>query len=170
MHVPARIRLTAMGLERANREALRRIEQNAAEGRSHRYGAKDNAIHYQGCRGELATAVYLGLPWHDGVGDHKARDVGGFVEVRCTGLIGGRLIVHPGDVEEVPFVHASSPGGQDAQGVILWGWALAEELKRPEFWDDPQGGRPAYFAPRWALHPMPGLFPWLGLDRETPHA
>lgn len=112
-----------------------------------------------GACGECAVAKATGRYW-SGMGtgyDPTADDVVG-LQVRHTVLPTGRLILHPADPDETPFVLVT---GTDPV-FRLQGWIFGREGKRPEWFEDPQGsGRPAYFVSQSELRPMPELLEWL---------
>jgi hypothetical protein len=165
---PLTVTLTPEELVRVKVEARRIIKENERDGCKPRRGAptglEGHLITLRGCKGELATAIRLGLPWVDGGRPRSAIDVGGLVEVRTCAEAHHRLIIHPEDKEEVPFVDACCSAEVDACFVTLRGWCMAEAVKRPELWSDPsKKDRPAYFAPSRALHDMKTIFPWLDI-------
>jgi hypothetical protein len=118
-------------------------------------GAWDNDIN--GAAAEMACAKWVNTYWNGTIGITSGHDVGGLIGVRsCTP--GRRLILHPRDQNEAPFVLAWV---RVPPLVELCGWMLASEGKQQEFWCDPSGtGRPAYFVPAGKLHSMATLREW----------
>lgn len=135
--------------------ALMRQVQNLAAGRENRYGAAPDQnwqIAIEGCCGELAVARYLDLFWSGAVGNLKAADVGP-IQVRTRANHKWDLLLHPGDPNDAAFVLVTGR----APDYRLAGWLIGAEGKRKEYWQDPAGGRPAYFVPQAALMPMKAL-------------
>jgi hypothetical protein len=155
---PVAIRLTAGQMCMASHISCLRRVSNIYQQRPHRYGQTSHNwtgdVH--GLCAEVATSSYLNLHWAGTLGDMKARDVGGLIEVRSCDP-GRRLILHPEDADEAPFVLAWI----DLPTIKLCGWLLGSEAKQQEFWDDPGTGRPAYFVPAGKLHSMTMLREWV---------
>lgn len=112
------------------------------------------AIDIEGACGELAVARYLNLAWTGSWGSSFGRDVGGFVEVKTrliernparTDLMLDRQV---DDATIAVLVYARSPSYE------LVGWIHGRDGKRPEYWKDPAGGRPAFFIQPAALKPI----------------
>jgi hypothetical protein len=107
----------------------------------------DWQYHIEGALGELAFAKFIGAFWSGSMGDLRADDVQTW-QVRTRSLHYGQLILHPHDPDDRRFVLV--------RGVVpaftIVGWILGADGKRPEFWADPAGGRPAFFVPETALH------------------
>ena len=134
----------------------------------HRYGmamAGSYEEDFHACQAEMAVAKGLNLYWSGSVGDYGAVDVGGLVEARAIHENHHRLILHPdgtdpdgsfakGDADDLPFVLVCAAAAPDFR---LCGWLFGHEGKQPEFWDDPVGGRPAFFIPQGRLHPIAEL-------------
>lgn len=120
----------------------------------------DKKLQYaiRGCRGEIAVARYLDLPWTGGEPDGQRRkDVGDRVEVR-TSEIRGNLIVKfeeqdRHDRPSVPYVLAWYRGTRTVQ---LIGWmSLGDALERGEHYE--QRGIWYSRVPYTDLHPMKEL-------------
>jgi hypothetical protein len=168
--IPAVVTLNAGEVATARLIANMRQEQNRAFGAVQKYGGpggeEADTIHVGGCLGEIAVAKYLNLFWGGSLGDYKARDVGGLVEVRNCMQAGRRLILHEEDKDERPFVNTFA----DAPFVTLYGWVFAREGKQKRFWKDPSGKN------RWAffvdppLHPMTALVDWVAMQRDGGYA
>lgn len=107
-------------------------------------------LHVEGALGEMAFAKALGVYWNGNIGALKAGDVG-FFEVRTTSNSTGRLILHPTDKDNSFYVLMIGVNGlYHAKGFIR-----GTAGKKPEYWEDPTGqGRPAFFVPWHALHPI----------------
>jgi len=168
--------LTWSEFQQAHVVAGHRIAHNIRNGNSGRHGAEagreSDGLHLTACRGEMATAKAFDLFWSGAVGDFRAGDVGGIIEVRAVNGAGKRLIIHdpidergkPWDQPHKPFVLADCYG---APKIVLRGWLFAREAqdrppapdaKRNDWWEDPTGkGRWAYFVPHASLHDMDEL-------------
>ena len=139
--------------------AIQRVAMNVKTGAAARYGADNgrgsDALDLFACRGECATAKALNLYWSGSIGDYKAVDVGGLVEVRSVNEPRRRLMVHKPDRDDFPFVLADT---SKAPTVHLRGWMIGRDAKRAEWWRDPTGtGRHAFFVPLESLHDMAAL-------------
>lgn len=134
-----------------------RYVQNLRKQRRDKHGAEHESgwdTHINGALGEVAVAKWLGRYW-DGMGalgDLHAGDVRG-VQVRWRSKAWYDLILHVDDEDDLPFVLVTG----DAPKFRLHGWLLGHEGKRPCFWADPAGGRPAFFVPKADLRPMAAL-------------
>ena len=150
----------------AGHVATLRATSNLFKRRQHKHGAQGgfSDFHFAGALAELAVAKSLGLYWPPPLDDFDACDVGGLVDVRATPRADGRLIVHPDDAADRPFVLARL---HDLPNVSLVGWKTAGEAQRPEYWIDPGNGRPAYFVPESALARMDTLPAWLTARRAA---
>lgn len=150
--------LTLAEIQLAYNVAGQRCCQNMKLEVKQRYGSlpEENAqIEVFSCRGEMAVAKYLNLFWSGSIGDFKAVDVGGLVEVRTVDKKGRRLIVHPEDKDWPPFVFVDA---SDAPNINLVGWLYGYDAKQEKYWADPTGNnRPAYFVPQSDLRPMEDL-------------
>lgn len=159
--MPVVITLTPSELIHAATAGVHRQVQNLKLGRRDRYGAgPDDAwrIHIGGASAECAVAKFLGVYW-DGMGalgDLHALDVRG-VQVRWAMKPTHRLIVHEADADALPFVLVTGDGFQ----MTLQGWIQGAGAKRPQFVDDPVGGRPAFFVPQDELLAIETLKHWL---------
>lgn len=146
------VRLNELEMYLCAQIAAMRMTRNMRDGRRERYGAAGTEgpfeRHLFGCYGEMAVAKRFNLFWAGTFGDFDAVDVGGKVQVRATARPDRRLILHDDDDDAHPFVLALA---HDLPNIVLRGWLFARDGKRKEFWDDPQGGRPAFFVPQSAL-------------------
>jgi hypothetical protein len=151
------VMLTWQEMSTAHHIAGQRINMNIARGKQGRYGASNgrdsDSLHLMSVRGEIAVAKAFNLFWSGSVGDYKAIDVGGRVEVRAVDKTGRRLIIHPDDHDDMPYVLADTSG---APTIVLRGWILGSAGKRPEWWEALMP-HPAFFVPHQALLPMPAL-------------
>lgn len=121
------------------------------------YGANPNdvpMITTLGVAGEIAVAKALNLYWSGNIGV-AAPDVGLNIQVRTVATPNRRLIVHRADPDDAPFVlvyPTDSP-----QRFQLVGYLFGRDAKNDRWWDDPQGGRPAFFVPVNQLRPIEEL-------------
>lgn len=132
---------------------------NMREGRGARYGFDNSLGRFDadiiGCIGEMAVAKYFNFYWGGwNRADLNGNDVGGKVQVRSRRRAHYELMLHREDKDNDPFVLALV---HDLPNVILRGWIFAHAGKRPEYWSDPAGGRPAFFVPQSALWTMDEL-------------
>ena len=109
------------------------------------------------CGAEMAVAKYLNLYWSGALGDYKARDVGGMVEVRARSSMDWDLLVHPEDADDLPFVLVVP----QPPIFVIRGWMFARDAKQSQFWSDPARGRAAFFVPVDKLRPMSELKDWV---------
>jgi hypothetical protein len=136
--------------------AVMRQIMNLEDGRRDAYGAKNDAsgwgLHIQGACGEMAVAKTLNRYWNGALGDLKASDVGRY-QVRTRTSHSYDLIVHPSDPDDSAFILVTGvPPHFQVHGWML-GWAAKLEC----FWNDPAGGRPAFFVPKKHLVPIEDL-------------
>jgi len=154
--------LTDNDLVVAHRAAMLRVRRARETHAYNRYDARGDidALNVTGCLGELAVARYLRAPWVAATPRfaHQPTDVA-HVQVRTTPLGNGRLLVHPADPDDQPFVLART---HRAPVVELVGWILGADAKRDDWWRALQPGRPCYVVPNGALAPLdtlPGVTP-----------
>ncbi len=122
---------------------------NLKKGRADAHGSNgknDWQLHVEGCLGELALASHLGLFWDGKLHDLSSGDIGA-IEVRTRSEDWHDLIVHKEDADDARFYLLTGRNGV----YQIRGFILGSEAKRPEFWKDPAGGRPAYFVPQSKL-------------------
>ena len=170
---PAGIRLDAgfveLDKERyryAAQTGLERELRSLADGHKPAYGNSGedswtDAI--EGAGGECAGCLFYGLHWNDApvksprdVNNRKMADSLEGVEFRTTTCWKGRLITHPDDADDRPFV---SMVGRLPRYYIQ-GWLWGHETKRKAWWEDPKKtNRWAFFSPTEALRPMASLDP-----------
>ena len=131
-----------------------RAVQNRKLRRRHAHGASSHdaeQCHITGAVGEAMVAKYLRTFWL-GVGAFRGPDVGN-MQVRTRTKLTYRMILHAQDHDDDVFVSVYASEGAG----LIRGWIRGRDGKRPEWWSDPAGGRPAYFVPNEALHPMSDL-------------
>ena len=121
--------------------------------RGDRYGAP--ALTYwetdiESACAEMALAKALGLYWQSVVTHPEVLegDVGSW-QVRWTKRPDGRLILHEADRNDQRYTLIV---GQSPVFDIV-GWILGKDGKQPQYWFEGDG-RPAFFVPRSALHPI----------------
>jgi len=104
------------------------------------------AIDRLGARCEAAGKVYLNpIHWNACTDRFKgAPDLGRFVDVKGIGRRGLRMPVQKDDPDDFAFLLISAERHPDCD---ILGWLWGREAKDQRFWDDPHGGRPAYFVP-----------------------
>lgn len=128
---------------------------NLAKGRRDAYGASsDNGwqLHIQGALGECAIAKLTNRYWTGNVGDLDYGGDVGPIHVRTTARHDGRLIMHDEDPDGGVFVLVT--GCPPVLRVM--GWMFGWEAKQPTYWEN-FNGRPAFFVPAIALHPIADL-------------
>jgi hypothetical protein len=142
----------------AGHVSVGRSTSNIRNGRGDRYGMKyDGFSEDEGWLGALAeygTAKHLNLHWAPF--DLGAVDVGGKVQVRGVGNDKHRLLLHPGDEDDLPFVSVLVERVQLPR-VYLRGWIMGRDGKRQEWWSEPQAGRGCFCVPNDELRPMAAL-------------
>jgi hypothetical protein len=101
--------------------------------------------HILGVQGELAVCKYFEVKHKPAIGYIGHHDVGK-IGVRTGKSEGYRLILHQSDEDTQPFVLVvkSSIEGD----FYICGWIMGKEGKNEKYWEDPFGGRPAYFIPQ----------------------
>jgi len=142
------IELTGWEMLLAAQAGCMRQVENLKKNRNHRHGASASntwQMGVEGCLGEFALAKYLGVYW-SGKGVLRAPDVGD-VDVRTSSKPHYRLILHPDDPDDRKFYLLTGLDGK----YIVRGWIMGIDGKQDQYWEDPAGGRPAYFVPQSAL-------------------
>lgn len=152
------IYLTTDQLAYALRIAHLRQEQNLAEGRRDREGARPEdglAYHETGALGEVAVAVMFGMDWDGKLGDRSPGDVGPY-EVRTTRVTGGSLRLRPTDPPERVYILVTV---ETPPLCIVVGWMWGHEALRYPCCDRWGTGRTAHWVPAEDLHraPLPVL-------------
>jgi hypothetical protein len=144
------VELTAQEVQIAALAAVIRTGTALTNALQHRYGYDGSnswQVEVESSCAELAVCKALGVYW-SGLEGPGARDVKG-CEVRHTERDHGRLILHPSDPDDVPFVLVTGRRGS----YDLRGWIYGIDGKKDIYWDDPtRKGRPAFFVPQHALN------------------
>lgn len=126
-----------------------------ARGRNHRHGyngADSWTINIEGVAAEFAVAKTLDAFWSDSSDPDYTGDIDHY-HVRQTAWQNGGLLLHPDDPDDATFILAVGA----LPTYRLAGYLLAAEGKRPEFWTEPQSGRPCFKVPQDRLHPFSDL-------------
>lgn len=100
--------------------------------------------------GEVAVAYYLGLESHlfsEQTAKRGTPDLPGDIEVKTRSRHSYDLIVQRDERPDKKLVLVTIQG----ETIFLHGWCVAGDVMREEFWDDPAGGRPAFFVPKQYL-------------------
>jgi hypothetical protein len=138
------------GAKRRNYDKARKIADRW--GFAGKDGLKND---FQGCLGELAVARWLNVEW---VGFSRAfkslKYDAGQTQVRTTDHPNGRLLIHPTDPDDQPFILVKT---NNLPEVNLVGWILGKNAKRKEWWMELQKGRPCYVVPNSELKEMENL-------------
>lgn len=132
---------------------IMRQVSNIQRNRNPAYGVDDTAdwqLHCEGALGEMALALHLGRFWDGALNKMRAADVGD-MQVRTAAQHSHRLIIHPNDADNATFYLLTGRNGR----YIVQGSITGANAKRQEWWQDPKGGRPAYFVPQSALDKYP---------------
>ena len=141
-------------------EGMRRQAVNEAKGLRGRnggasFGSKALDIHLLGAAGEMAVASYLGMK-HELYKEVEAKrgsyDLPG-IDVKTRSKSRYDLIVQKNEDPSKKFVLVTI----ENQQTLLHGWCYGHEGMDAQYWADPARGRPAYFVPQSALHPMETL-------------
>jgi hypothetical protein len=138
--------------------AMRRV-QNMKFGTAHKWNNADRETWWQNevisCISEMAVAKHLDHFWCGAIGNYKAADVGASYQVRATEWANGRLILHPEDKDDQPYILARVIDNK----VTLPGWVYGHEGKQQHFWSAPKQypDRLAFFVPNEGLHGMDEL-------------
>jgi hypothetical protein len=108
----------------------------------------DFQLHVIGAWGEAVIAKATGIYWAGDLGapDRGAPDVGRF-HVRATLRPDGRLILHPDDHDDAPYVLVVP---QRLPRFCIVGWCYGRDGKQAAYWEN-SNGRPAFFVPWSAL-------------------
>ena len=147
------IRLTPAEYVHAAHAGFMRQASNTCKGRIDAYGYSGIGydLHIQGAIAEFVVAKAMRLFW-TGLSAVGASDVAG-LQVRSSANHNYRLIVHPGDPDDAPFVLVT---GNSLEYVVR-GWIYGSEAKQQQYWQEPVKGRPAYFVPQSDLHSIDEL-------------
>ena len=119
------------------------------------FGSKALDIHLLGAAGEMAVASYLGMK-HELYKEVEAKrgsdDLPG-IDIKTRSIHVYSLIVQKQEDPDKKFVLVTI----ENQQTLLHGWCYGREAMDERYWADPARGRPAYFVPQSALHPMETL-------------
>lgn len=129
-----RIELTPSELANAYKVAKLKTDDCINNNQRHRdYGRKvtnSYQTNLQGCLGEQALAIYLGVEYHHTGYDPTANDVAGY-EVRATRHQTGRLLTHDHDKNGL-YVLAII---EQDNVINLAGWSNLKRCNIPNRWD-----------------------------------
>jgi hypothetical protein len=142
------ISLTSWEMLLAAQSGIMRQIQNIRADRKPAHGAgteRDWQFNVEGCLGEYALSKHMGLYW-SGEGFRK-RDVG-IYEVRTGPKPNSSLLLHKEDYDNRYYWLLCGLNGR----YEIKGWIIGRDGKKDEYWEDPVGGRPAYFVPQDVLH------------------
>lgn len=125
---------------------------------------------YHGLCCEIATASHFNLYWSGTVGNFRAPDVGGLIQVRGTPAPASytdtlrRLLLHPTDKDHEPFVLAR----HQLPEIFIVGWMFAREGKKQEYWGSLNNRKKGdcYRVPNGKLRPIAGLEEWVREQRR----
>jgi hypothetical protein len=148
------VTLTARELLHAAHVGITRRVISLTKAHRPRYGVGVDhpwQLDIEGACGEYAVAKVTGLVWTGATS--RLCDVGDNVEVRTRSRAEYDLIVHPADADDRFFVLVTGT----APSYTIRGFLRGLEAKVPAYWQDPAGGRPAFFVPAGALRPIGDL-------------
>lgn len=110
------------------------------------WGPKALERHIFGARGECAAFLWLRpIKWRDRAG---LPDFDDFIDVKTVHRTGWRVIVGRDSPDEWAYLLISA---EHHPRYIIEGWIWGREAKQDRFWDDPVGGRAAFFVPNREL-------------------
>ena len=119
------------------------------------FGSKALEINLLGAAGEMAVASYLGMK-HELYKEVEAKrgsdDLPG-IDIKTRSKHSYDLIVQKQENPDKKFVLVTI----ENQQTLLHGWCYGRQAMDARYWADPARGRPAYFVPQSALHPMEAL-------------
>jgi hypothetical protein len=115
------------------------------------------AIDRLGARCEVAGKLFLNpIVWHAYAERISGLpDLGDFIDVKGRSKDWHSLIVQKDDEDRWAFLLVDASGHPDYRMV---GWLWGHEAKQQEFWNDPAGGRAAFFVPQTSLRDSSELF------------
>ena len=104
-------------------------------------------VHRKGARCEAAGKLYLNpIRWHALAEKIKGLpDLGDFIDVKGCERETDRLILQRDGLDDFAYLQVFNRHPDYLIGKWVWGF----EGKQEQFWDDPKGGRPAYFVTPW---------------------
>lgn len=143
--------------EAARKEAFRRQSVNEIRGLKGRNGGAATGspaltIHLLGAAGEMAVASYLGLKeflYKETEAKRGSCDLPG-IDIKTRSRHQYDLIVQKNESPEKKYVLVTI----ENKKTLIHGWIGGKDAMKEEYWADPARGRPAYFVPKTALHPM----------------
>lgn len=144
--------------------AERQLQSAGSPGTKHGIPSLDPwTMHLNGVAAEIAAAKALGRYWPPSVGTFRSqpdippgpgRPTG--VEVRWISRLDYDLKIRSDDSEESTFILVSG----NAPNMILHGWFLCADARKPEFWTELGNGRPGLWCvPKRRLHGPKGRKP-----------
>jgi len=144
-------------LEEANRRQTVNEQKNLL-GRNNApaFGPSSLNMHRIGAMGEMAAAVFLNLQdqvFQATTSVRGSSDLPGDIEVKTRSKHSYDLIVQKDERPDKKMILITVEKGT----IIIWGWCIAEEVMKKEYWSDPARGRPAYFVPKKVLRPIETL-------------
>lgn len=110
---------------------------------------------YLGTLGEMVAASYLGLKEYlylDKVPKRGSCDLPG-IDVKTRSRHNARLIIQGDEHPDKIYLAVSIENSESR----IHGWIRGEDGMKDYFWDDPVGGRAAYFVPLSVLRPLSEL-------------
>ena len=152
------VTLTHHEIDLANYVAkLRDINGRAARADNNKYGnaAPSLPLHLLGCLGELATAKGLNIYWSGAGTSYQQESDVGFIQVRTTTHLNGRLLIRPDETKRDTINHPWVLVIQhDIAHYTLPGWIIGIDGVKNEYLDNPNKRGPAYFIPQGALRDL----------------
>lgn len=135
----------------------RRQAENIRDHRKDRNNFRGDGVktHIFGVHCEMAGAAAVGVLWRDTL--FREADLGLRRQVRGAHYHHGRLLIHHDDNPTDIFILVTKE--DDSPVFQVKGWAYGYEAKKDEFWRDPVGNRPCFFAPQRILRCMTTLNP-----------
>lgn len=107
-----------------------------------------------GCCGELAIGKLTDRYFLPEVGTfHTKPDCFDDIEIRSTAVANGRMIIRENDEDSRRYVFCVVTGNT----VAVVGWLYGHEAKKPEYRDNPNGYRPAWWVPQNKLRDISTL-------------
>ncbi len=141
-----------VGLERWAQSAVQKLNHATTYNRTFLRRLNEEVI---GACSERVLCKFWNIYWDGSINTfHRLADVLGYnVEVRGTHRPDGRLIVRDNDADDRAFVLITGEGPE----FEIRGWLFGSEAKLPEWMDNPNGYRPSWFVPQYALRSLEPL-------------
>lgn len=157
IHCGMKITLTRPDIERAAEIGVRRHIEAIIGGYLDHAVRKDNGwtIHIEGAAGELALALWLGVPWDGDVNTFKSKPDVASLEVRTRLEDTWDLIIRKADTDDAIYVLLTGK----VPTFDIRGWIWGRDARRREWLQNYGGYGVAHFVPQSALHPMSELPP-----------